>query len=176
MSEQENTQISEESGQIGQAAEQTETRDYESLFNAEVGNSKKLRKRAQEVEKQLESINLKIETQKEEKLIADGNLQELVDGLKADNKKMKAEQMESMSIVSKIRADLLNQVPEEEREALQDLPYNTLKLVVDKMTNIPASALPNTTPGVKEVVMDKPYGQMTEDERRAYHNAKVNQL
>ena len=176
MSEQENTKISGESGQAGQAAEQTETRDYESLFNAEVGNSKKLRKRAQEVEKQLESINLKIEAQKEEKLIADGNLQELVDGLKADNKKLKAEQMESMSIVSKIRADLLNQVPEEEREALQDLPYNTLKLVIDKMTNIPASALPNTTPGVKEVVMDKPYGQMTEDERRAYHNAKVNQL
>jgi len=176
MLEAENTGISEESGQTGQTAEQSETRDFETLYNAEIGNSKKLRKRAQEVEKQLDSINVKLSDQKEAKLIEDGNLQELVDGLKADNKHLKAEQLESASIVSKIRANLLDQVAEEEREALQDLPFTTLKMVVEKMTSIPASALPNTTPGIKEVVMDKPYGQMTDDERRTYHNAKVNNL
>jgi len=174
MIDENNNQVIEEVDQGDQTAEPEGVRNYEALYNAEIGNSKKLRKRAQEVEKQLESINFKMDEEKDAKMIADGNLQGLVDGLKADNKKLKAEQMESLSIISKARADILNKVPEEEREALQDLPFDTLKLVVSKMTTIPASTLPNTTPGIKDVVMDKPYAAMNESERRAYHDAQIN--
>ena len=162
-----------ETSQKDATVESAESTDYETLYKAEVGNAKKLRKRAQEVEKQLDNMTATIKANEEQKMIEDGKLQEAYDSLKVEFNSLKKQNEESQSIVTKARQDLLDKVPEEEREALEPLPFDTLKLVVGKMTTIPAAQLPNTTPGVKQLVPDKPYAQMNEQERRAYHASKV---
>ena len=174
MSEEKNTQIGEETGQSGQPVGQEESRDYEAQYNAEVATAIKQRKRAQDAEKKLIDIQSKLEAKEEEKLIADGKLQEAYDSLKAENKRLKSEFSQSTEIVENVRASLMEKVPEEEREALEGLPFKTLKMVVEKMTTIPASALPNTTPGVKYEVPAKPYTEMSDAEKRQYHASKLN--
>lgn len=175
MEEQKNTENGTATVQQDELANQSEERDTNTLLTAEINNSKKLRKRAQEAESKLEAINARLAKQEEEKMIQDGKLEELVASLKAENKTLKSKHDEAQGIISAERAKLLEQVPEEEREAFESLPFNTLKVMVNKLAQqIPASTLPNTNPAVKKVVSDKPLDQMTDSERRAWHADKLN--
>ena len=163
-----------EVGQNDQTATQQADVDYQALYNAEVGNSQKLRKRAQEAEGKISVFATKAEQDKEAKMIEDGNLKELVSNLKSENKNILSKLEKADAIVLKNREKLLNKVQESEREALQDLPFETLELVVSKMVPVNQAPLPSTTPGIKTPVSTKPYDQMNDQEKRDHHASIIN--
>ena len=170
MEENNNNQMVEDSSSGEQTATQGMSVDYEALYNKEVANAKKQRNRAQELESTLKQHNENTEKAKMKQFAEDGKLTELVDTQKSQIDKLQNELNQNSAIVSTLRNEMLANIPEEEQEALKDLPFNALKLVVDKISAKTKTALPNTTPTVKSpMVPTKPYAEMSKAEKQSYH-------
>ena len=174
MEENNTSQMATESSSVEQTATQDASVDYETLYKAEIANAKKQRNRAQELEATLNKHNEATEKAKIQKLADDGKLSELVDTQKSQIDKLQGKLNENSSIVSALRDEMLASIPEEEQESLKDLPFKALKLVVDKISVKNKTNLPNTTPAVKApVIPNKPYAEMTDNERSAYHTEMI---
>ena len=173
MTDDTNQQVQDNSS-VEQTTTSVDSVDYEAQYNAEVSNAIKQRKRAQDAEAELSKIKDQQEKVRIKKLAEEGKLNEVVDTLKSQNEKLANELSQNTAIIDTMRQELLAKVPENEQETLKDLPFNTLKLVIDKISAKPKTDLPNTTPGVKTpIVPDKPNAQMTEAERRQYHTSLI---
>ena len=71
------------------------------------------------------------------------------------------------------RNSLLEQLPEEDREELAGKDIGTIRLFVNKFNNQKPSNVSHVPGRVKEVVIDKPYSEMDESEKRAYYTQKA---
>ena len=160
--------------QVAQSNSSDENVDYKALYNEEIANSKKQRKGKQDFQSKYEAL---IESQKvaeEEKMIADGKLKEVIDAQKAELKSYKAAKEELDSLKASEMKSLLEKIPEDKREQYQNLDVPMLRNIVeDFYTN--QNSNPQPKPGAsRQVEINKPYAQMTEEERKIWHNQTLN--
>ena len=160
--------------QVAQSNSSDENVDYKALYNEEIANSKKQRKGKQDFQSKYETL---IESQKvaeEEKMIADGKLKEVIDAQKAELKSYKLAKEELDSLKASEMKSLLEKIPEDKREQYQNLDVPMLRNIVeDFYTN--QNSNPQPKPGAsRQVEINKPYAQMTEEERKIWHNQTLN--
>ena len=160
--------------QVAQSNSSEENVDYKALYNEEIANSKKQRKGKQDFQSKYEAL---IESQKvaeEEKMIADGKLKEVIDAQKAELKSYKLAKEELDSLKASEMKSLLEKIPEDKREQYQNLDVPMLRNIVeDFYTN--QNSNPQPKPGAsRQVEINKPYAQMTEEERKIWHNQTLN--
>ena len=158
--------------QVAQTTESAETVDYEALYKAEIANSKKLRKRSQDAEAQLEA-NAKAQTEAQEaKLIEEGKLKELLEKRDAELKSLKAKANEYDAMITSERESILNAMSEEDKEVFGNLPLKELKALNAKLNSQkPAQQTNQILTGMAKsnTVSNKNYADMTENERKAWH-------
>ena len=145
--------------------------DYKSLYLDEVQNAKKLRKRAQDAEVSIQDFTKQQETQKVKQLRKQEKYQELSENLQKqlDSVTPYKERWETHEATR--RDALLSKLPEEDREALSQKDLDTLEYIVNlKQESKPSN--PAHTPGMSRassIDTSKPWGDMTDAERRAYY-------
>ena len=145
--------------------------DYKSLYLDEVQNAKKLRKRAQDAEVSIQDFTKQRETQKVKQLRKQEKYQELSENLQKqlDSVTPYKERWETHEATR--RDALLSKLPEEDREALSQKDLDTLEYIVNlKQESKPSN--PAHTPGMSRassIDTSKPWGDMTDAERRAYY-------
>ena len=107
-------------------------------------------------------------------MIADGKLKEVIDAQKAELKSYKLAKEELDSLKASEMKSLLEKIPEDKREQYQNLDVPMLRNIVeDFYTN--QNSNPQPKPGAsRQVEINKPYAQMTEEERKIWHNQTLN--
>ena len=160
--------------QVAQSNSSDENVDYKALYNEEISNSKKQRKGKQDFQAKYESLVEAQKTAEEEKMIADGKLKEVIDAQKAELKSYKLAKEELDSLKASEMKSLLEKIPEDKREQYQNLDVPMLRNIVeDFYTN--QNSNPQPKPGAsRQVEINKPYAQMTEEERKIWHNQTLN--
>ena len=156
-------------GQDVQTTDTEESVDYQSLYLQEVQNAKKLRKRSQDAEKKVSSYDSKVEEQRIAHLKENEEYKTLADELqqKLDTVNPYKEKWETHE--SQTRESLLSKVPEADREMLKDESLKTLEYIALKQEEFKPSN-PKTDVGAsRNVVIDKPFNQMSDNERRQWH-------
>ena len=161
----EENQVAQEA-QSEQPQSQDESVDYKALYLDEVQNAKKLRKRSQDAESSLSAFTKKQETQKVKQMQEKEQYKELYESVAPFKDKWETYE-------SNRREALLNQLPEEDRESMSSKDLDVLEYVV-KIKNESKPENPKHQPNAsRKVVLDKPYGQMTDAEKRAYYEQEV---
>ena len=160
--------------QVAQSNSSDENVDYKALYNEEITNSKKQRKSKQDFQAKYESLMEAQKLENEEKMIADGKLKEVIDAQKAELKSYKLAKEELDSLKASEMKSLLEKIPEDKREQYQNLDVPMLRNIVeDFYTN--QNSNPQPKPGAsRQVEINKPYAQMTEEERKIWHNQTLN--
>ena len=158
--------------QVSQPSAQEDANvDYKSLYLDEVQNAKKLRKRAQDAEVSIQDFTKQQETQKVKQLRKQEKYQELSENLQKqlDSVTPYKERWETHEATR--RDALLSKLPEEDREALSQKDLDTLEYIVN-LKNESKPSNPAHTPGMSRassIDTSKPWGDMTDAERRAYY-------
>ena len=160
--------------QVAQSNSSEENVDYKALYNEEIANSKKQRKSKQDFQAKYESLMEAQKLENEEKMIADGKLKEVIDAQKAEIKSLKGHSEELANLKASDKKSLLEKIPEDKREQYQNLDVPMLRNIVeDFYTN--QNSNPQPKPGAsRQVEINKPYAQMTEEERKIWHNQTLN--
>ena len=160
--------------QVAQSNSSDENVDYKALYNEEISNSQKQRKGKQDFKAKYESLIEAQKTAEEEKMIADGKLKEVIEAQKAEIKSYKLAKEELDSLKASEMKSLLEKIPEDKREQYQNLDVPMLRNIVeDFYTN--QNSNPQPKPGAsRQVEINKPYAQMTEEERKIWHNQTLN--
>ena len=138
-----------------------------------IAESKKYRKRAQDAETQLVKLQKKFANQEEAKLKEKEDFKTLyeqasskIDSLTSNSEKWgKYEETK--------RASLLESHPEEDREHLSNLDLETLEYVTNKINNTKPNA-PEVIGRSKNPKIEKPWGEMTDAEKRAHYTYEAN--
>ena len=154
-------------GQSDRTEVQSATQD--NALQDEKAYAKKMRHRAQAAEEELAKLRQDAKD-KEEKALADqGKYKEMYENLKKESTVWKSHSKEYMEFQSSEKSTLLEQLPEEERAVFKDLGLKQLKAVVAKMQ--PKPSQPKIVHGNVggDLKLNKSYGDMTEDERRALY-------
>jgi len=141
--------------------ETTQEQAPSSSDGALIAESKKYRKRAQDGEAKIKKLESQIAKQEEAEMLAEGKKDELIAKYKADAewardyKSSKTEQ-------------LLELHPEEDREKMAKLPYETLEYVTNKINSVKPN-LPEVVGNPRNVTPEKAYKDMNYEERKEYH-------
>ena len=158
--------------QVSQPSAQEDANvDYKSLYLDEVQNAKKLRKRAQDAEVTIQDFTKQQETQKVKQLKEQEKYQELSENLQKQLDDVSPYKEKWESHEANRRESLLSKLPEEDREALSQKDLDTLEYIVNlKQESKPSN--PAHTPGMSRassIDTSKPWGDMNDEERRAYY-------
>ena len=137
-----------------------------------IAESKKYRKRAQDAESRLAEFEKKLATAEEDKLKKKEEFKTLYEqaSSKVDSLTSNAEKWDKYEEAK--RATLLENHPEDERESLSKLDLETLEYVTNKINNTKPNA-PEAIGRAKNVVPDKAYDKMSDEERRVWFTNKV---
>ena len=109
-----------------------EVMDWEKKYQEEVKSSKGYRQRAQSAEGKLETKNVESEKVRKQKMEEDGKLKELVSEQDKIIETLKVKAEAGDKLLKERHTQLLEELPEEDREDFADLPYNQLSKVVAK--------------------------------------------
>ena len=150
--------------------------DWEKRYQDEVKSSKGYRQRAQAAEGKLDKQDKDAEKNRKTKMEEDGKLKELIaeQDKVIDILKVKAEAGDKL--LKDRHTELLNQLPEEDREDFADLPTNQLGKVVAKFktTETVKPEIPSVKGAVKGT--EKPiknFWEMSKDEQDANWDSTV---
>lgn len=152
--------------QLEQPQSQDESVDYKALYLEEVQNAKKLRKRSQDAESQLSDITKKQETQKVKQMQEKEQYKELYESVAPYKEKWETYE-------SNRRKALLSKLPEEDREKMSSKDIDTLEYVVGIKEESKPVNPQHQASAPRKVNLDKPYDQMSEQERRAWHEETI---
>ena len=149
-----------QTGQVGQdnQAEASATvnsvddTDYKSLYLEEVKNSKKLRKRAQETEGQLNEFNTQAESRKAKRLKEEGKKDEYIKVLEDKIASQEPKLQEAQLMIENRRKTLLERVSEDDRDRMAKLDIDTLEYVVSKVAVPKPTQIPTQQAGVRQDV------------------------
>ena len=160
---QENSQVTSET-----ASEQPtqETTDNSTDVSSLVAESKKYRKRSQDAEARLAELEKKLTSAEEAKLKEKEDFKALYEKVSSENEALDANAQKWNKYEENRRNTLLESAPEDERERLASLDLDTLEYVTDKISNEKPN-MPEVVGRARNVQPQKPYAQMSEDERRA---------
>ena len=131
-----------------------------------IAESKKYRKRSQDAEARLAELESQLAKVEETKLKEKEDFKTLYEKTASEMETYKAQADKWTSYEAKKREALLNSVPEDERESLVDLPFETLEYVTNKINNMKPNA-PEVVGNPRET--SKPIGnwaEMDAEERR----------
>ena len=162
---QENSQVTSET-----ASEQptTETTDDPTDVSSLVAESKKYRKRSQDAETRLAQLEKKLASAEEAKLKEKEDFKSLYEKVSSENEALDATAQKWNKYEENRRNTLLESAPEEERERLASLDLDTLEYVTGKINNVKANA-PEVVGNPRGKTPSKPFSEMNETERRAWH-------
>ena len=175
MESEKTAQTGEETGQQAKPQETEDTRDYKKLYQAEVDNAKNQRGRAQKAEDKLSGMEKTTEEARKKKLADNGKYEELIAEMKTENDTLRKKSDYWDEYETKEKTELLEKLPEEDREEFGNLNLTQIKKVVKRLTQAKPETLKEVHGAVKAVNIDKPYAQMSDAERRAWHNQVLNQ-
>ena len=172
MESENNSQMATESSQNDNTQTSEDTRDYKALYLKEVENSKNQRS----LKQKFRSENEKFKAKQEEIRKKEMSVAELNNELTATNKDLieritKYEERDNIE-----KTELLEKLPEEDREDFSNLSLSQVRKVVSKMTQTKPETLKEVHGAVKTVKIDKPYGEMSETEKRQYHAQVLNNI
>jgi len=159
-------------GQEDQQQNQNDNADYKSLYESEVSNAKKLRKRAQEAETGLKTLSKEQEAKKLEQMKEQENFQQLSETLqgKLDEVTPYKERWETFE--AQKREELLSKLSEEDREALKGEKIQTLELFVKKSiksNNDSIKHIPGQGRKLKDVP-DNPFALPPEERKKVWND------
>jgi len=141
--------------QSAQTTESEESVDYKSLYLEEVGNAKKLRKRAQDSELTISEFKKNQETDKVRQLKEQEKFKELSENLQSQLDQVTPYKEKWESYESSRRENLLSKLPKEDRESLAQESLKTLEYIADKLSkDAPSSPAPIT--GATRNIADVP--------------------
>ena len=160
----EKVQMNEETNPVQDSTPQSEDEsvDYKALYLDEVQNAKKLRKRAQDAEETVQKNTKAQETLKVKQMQEQEKYKELYESTAPFKEKWE-------SYESSRRESLLSKLPEEDREAMSSKDIDTLEYVVKIKEESKPVNPQHQASAPRKVNFDKPYDQMSEQERRAWH-------
>ncbi len=147
---------------VGEQHDSDDNVDYKSLYLAEVQNSKKQRSAKQEYKSQLEKISTEAKVEQQKQLVEQEKYKELWENDKNDAEWARNYKTERHS-------KLLEKLPEDKRDKFKTLDLTSLEAVVDEFVNVPRESARELRGRVATPKIDKPYSQMTETERKQYH-------
>ena len=161
---------SQSQGNIEQDA-QTESldsgQDYKESYNQEKVYSQKQRQRARKAEAELEKVNARNKKMEEDSLIEQNKYEELWENDKADAE-------ENRSYKKNRRAKLLDSLPEDKRDKFKNLDLISLEAVVEELATNTNKEPMKAVPGqVSTPPLNKAYKDMTDAEKRQWHNQVV---
>ena len=173
----ENTSIQQNTDPSAEAGSNVseEAVDWEKKFHEEVKQSKSYRTRAQDAEGNLDKYNKKQESARKKKLEEEGKLQQVIDEQDSLIIKLKEQAEYGVELEKSQKQDLINQLPESDRPDFEDLPVNQLKKIIPKLVAAQTSKpeIPSIKGSVNTLSLNKPWGQMDEDEKRAFYTQKA---
>ena len=144
--------------------------DYKALYFDEIQNAKKQRARAQEAEALVQSYEKKQERAKIKSLQEQEQYKELSETLQSqlDDALTYKEKYQTWEATE--REELLSVLPEQDREGLQNESMQSLRYIAKQFTQNKPS-VPEASLGMaRNINIEKPYGEMTDDEKRAYYD------
>ena len=150
----------------------TETPTQSTDVGALIAESKKYRKRSQDDRAEIAELKKIIAKAEETKLKEKEDFKTLYEKVASENESLASIANKWNKYESSKRESLLEQHPEEERESLKDLPLDTLELVTNKINGAKPNA-PEVAGRTKKVVSNKPYSEMTDAEKREWHNNAI---
>ena len=161
---------------VGQDAQSTQTDssvDYKALYHEEVDNAKKQRHAKQDLSEQLARFQKDQETAKVRGLKEQEKYKELAEELQKKVDVLSPFKDKYDIIETETRNSLLEQIPEEDREELASKDISTIRLFVNKFNNQKPSNAEHVPGRAKEIVINKPYSEMNESEKRAYYTQRA---
>ena len=160
----EEVQMNEETqpAQEEQHQSQEEAVDYKALYLDEVQNAKKLRKRAQDAEETVQKTTKAQETLKVKQMQEKEQYKELYEQTAPFKEKWETYEANR-------REALLSKLPEEDREIMSSKDIDTLEYIVSIKEQSKPVNPQHQASAPRKVNLDKPYDQMNEQERRAWH-------
>ena len=152
------------------ASEETtqETTNDSTDNSALIAESKKYRKRSQEAEAQLAELKSQLKNAEDAKLKEKEDFKTLYEKVASENESLAANSEKWSKYEEAKRASLIEQHPEDDREALMGLPLDTLEYVTSKINSSKANApevVGNPRSNHKQVNED--WTKMDERDRRA---------
>ena len=132
----------------------TDTTDVGAL----IAESKKYRKRSQADRAEIEKLKAEKASYEEAKMLEEGKKDELIAKYKSDLEAESKDANWAREFKANERAKLLELHPEEDREKLAKLPYDTLSYITNKINNAKANA-PEVVGGTRQ--SEKPIGDWT---------------
>ena len=138
--------------------------DYKALYQAEVQNSKKQRAAKQKYESEWPTLTTTAKADEEKRLVEQNKYKELWE-------KDKSEAEWARTYKADRHAKLLERLPEDKREKFSNLDLNSLEAVVDELATKPKEVVKAVHGQIDSPKMDKPWKDMNDKERRAYHDS-----
>ena len=170
MESENNSQMATESSQNDNTQASEDTRDYKALYLKEVENSKNQRS----LKQKFRSENEKFKTKQEEIRKKEMSVAELNTELTTANKAYEEQLSKYRERDEAEKVELLEKLPEADREDFSNLSNMQLKKVINKLTQPKPETLKEVHGAVKAVKMDKPYMDMNDQERRQWHTQLLN--
>lgn len=140
----------------------TETTDVGGL----IAESKKYRKRSQDAEAQLKDLQSQLAKAEEAKLKEKEDFKTLYEQTAGKMETYKTQADKWTSYETSKREALLNNVPEEEKEAMAKLDLETLEFVTNKINNSKPNA-PQIVGQTKQPRLEKSFAEMSDAEKSA---------
>ena len=162
--------------QIAQPTNSEEAVDFEALYNAEVANAKKLRKRSQDAESKLTNFQSKQTEIEEAKLKEEGEFKTLLEKRDTEIEGLKSKAKAYDELLESERNSILDKMTDEDKETFGNLPLKELKALDAKLNSQKPAQQGNqilTGMSKSNPVSNKNYNEMTEDERKQWFDAKV---
>ena len=153
-----------------------EDSDYKAMLLEETQQSKKYRKRAQKAEAKILEYQKQQEKDKIAAMKENEQYKELSEDLqsKLDNALPYKERWKAYEQAR--REEYLSQLPEEDRETMASKDIETLEYII-KMKNSSKPDNPRHQPNASRnvAIANKPYNEMTNEERKKWHEDFLNQ-
>ena len=137
-----------------------------------IAESKKYRKRAQDAEARIAEMEKKMAKAEESKLKEKEDFKALYEKVSSENETLSSVADKWTKYEETRRASLLEKHPEGDRESLQGIRLDTLEFVTNKINGVKANA-PEVAGRTKKAVSNKPYAEMTDAEKREWHNNAI---
>ena len=152
---------------------QTESQDSgqntNDTLNQEKAYSQKQRQRAQKAEAELEKMNARNKKIEEDSMVEQNKFRELWEKDKVDAEWARGYRQDR-------RASLLKEIPEAKREKFEkmNLGLEALEAIVEEISTTPKETMKAVPGQVAVPSLNKPYQDMTTQERKDYHTQVLN--
>ena len=136
-----------------------------------IAESKKYRKRSQDAEARLAKLESDLEKSEKAKLKKKEEYKTLYEQSESKIESLTQNADKWAKYETAKREALLESVPEDERESLSKLDFETLEYVTSKINSVKPN-MPEVVGNPRNVTPEKEYKDMTYEERKAYHREK----